>query len=123
MSGFGGVVGFLSAVYAVISPFLAVGLLALGYWGVAVLRRHGYRTAYAEAIVRAMGAGVMAAQGSGLNPFKDDGRSVVLKVGVRYLMDNVPDAAASLGITTPVQHAARVDAQLGVAAATALAGK
>lgn len=107
-----------SAAFHIIEPFAAIGLLALGYWAVAELQRHGYRATYGAAIVRAMGAGVLAAQDKGLDPF-GSGRSLVLRTGAAYLASHVGDAASGLGITTLADHAQRVEAQLGVVAAQA----
>lgn len=107
-----------SAVFHIIEPFAAIALLALGYWAVAELQRHGYRATYAAAIVRAMGAGVLAAQDRGLDPF-GTGRQIVLEKGAEYLSDHVGEAGAALGIESLADHAQRVKAQLGVVAAQA----
>lgn len=113
-----GVAVIFQTIYTILSPFLAIAVMALGYWGVAVLQRHGYQATYAAAIVRAMGAGVAAAQGKGLDPFVGEGRSLVLTVGANYLSNTVGDAAKALGIQ-PGDHLDRVEAQLGVVAAQA----
>lgn len=107
-----------SAVFHIIEPFAAIALLALGYWAVAELQRHGYRATYAAAIVRAMGAGFLAAQDKGLDPFVD-GRRIVLEKGAEYLSMHVGEAGAALGINSMADHAQRVEAQLGVVAAQA----
>jgi hypothetical protein len=56
---------FFVAFYQVIEPFLSMAVVAMGWLIVAELRAHGYKATYASAIVRAMGAGVMAAQDRG----------------------------------------------------------
>lgn len=103
----------------IIQPFVAMGLMALGWMLVSELRKHGYKATYAAAIVRAMGAGVLAAQDKGLDPFSMEGRRIVANAGARYILDTVPDAANSLGIVLPEDHGRRVVAQLGTVAATA----
>lgn len=111
--------GLFLAVFHIIEPFAAIGLLALGYWAVALLQRHGYQATYAAAIVRAMGAGVLAAQDKGLDPFSGAGRTMVLQTGAEYLREHVGESAAALGIESIADHAQRVSAQLGVVAAQA----
>lgn len=113
---------FFETLFRIIEPFLAMMLVAFGWMIVAELRRHGYRATYAAAIVRAMGAGVLAAQEKKLDPFSPEGRLVVAVEGARYITRTVPEAADALEIDAG-GHAARVTAQLGatVAQAEALA--
>jgi hypothetical protein len=110
---------FFVAFYQVIEPFLSMAVVAMGWLIVAELRAHGYKATYASAIVRAMGAGVMAAQDRGLDPFSRQGRILVAKVGAEYIESTVPQAADALDLHMR-DHAARVEAQLGVAAVQAV---
>lgn len=119
MSDMTGFAGFFYGIFEILSPFLALAIMALGYWAVAELKKRGYQVTYATAIVRAMGAGVMAAQDKGLDPFAGAGRSLVISVGTDYLRQHVGEAAEQLGINDLHLHAAKIDAQLGVVAAQA----
>lgn len=119
MEGLNGFSAVFLALFHVIEPFAALAIVALGYWAVAELQRHGYRATYAAAIVRAMGAGVLAAQDKGLDPFSGAGRQLVLQTGTAYLRQTVGESAAKLGIESGQDHAERVSAQLGVVAAEA----
>lgn len=111
-------ISVLPTLVSIANVILVPALLGAAWVGIDVLKRHGYQTTYAEAIVRAMGAGVMAAQDRGVNPFTGAGRGIVAAVGTKYLVDHVSDAAEGLGIE-PDQHAERVIAQLGVVKAQA----
>lgn len=113
MNGPDGVATIFVAFFHIIEPFVAMALVGLGYWAVAELQRHGYQTTYASAIVRAMGAGVMAAQDRGFDPFSPEGRQIVGKVGGEYLATRVGEAGEALGIESTADHATRVLAQLG----------
>lgn len=109
-----------SAVYAVLQPVLGIAVVALGGLVVAEMRKHGFKTTYATALVRAMGAGVMAAQTAGVDPFSKEGLRVVGKVGAEYLENTVPATSQALKIGVE-GHAERVVAQLGTVLATARA--
>ena len=107
-------------ILTILEPLL-VPVVTWAMWaGVAELRRHGWQTTYAEAIPRAMGAGVIAAQKQGLDPFSAAGRVVVAAEGTSYLSRFVGEQADKLGITDAT-HGERVLAQLGVAAGEAQA--
>jgi hypothetical protein len=80
------------------------------------LKKHGHQTAVASAIVRGMGAGFLAAQARGVDPFSPQGRALVATVGAEYMAKAVPDAMNALAIDS-VGAAERVHAELGVAAA------
>lgn len=121
MEGLNGFSAIFLALFHVIEPFAALAIVALGYWAVAELQRHGYRATYAAALVRAMGAGVLAAQDKGLDPFSGPGRQLVLQTGTAYLRQTVGESAEALGITTATEHQERIAAQLGVVAAQAQA--
>jgi hypothetical protein len=107
----------------IIQPFVAMGLIALGWMVVAELRKHGYKATYAAAIVRAMGTGVLAAQDAGVDPFSARGRRIVAETGAKYIQHTVPEAASALDLELE-DHGSRVVAQLGTVAATVeLGGK
>jgi hypothetical protein len=99
--------------------------LALAWRLLSIAEAHGYRTTYAAAVLKAVGAGQLVAQSQGLSVFDPAGRAVAVQAGAAYLMQTVPDAGAALGITSETDHAARVDTQIGLmaaqTAATALA--
>lgn len=98
---------------AVMQPFM-VPLAGMIGWGIiAAMKRHGYQTVYATAIMRGFGAGVAAAQAKGLDPFSPAGRSVVIAAGAQYMNENVGQAAAALGISSIEDHERRLSAQIG----------
>lgn len=104
----------LTAFYQIVQPLLGTLLLALIWWGISILRQHGYRTTYAEALARALGAGIMAAQDHNLDPFNGEGRKLAIQAGTGYLQATVGTAAKGLGIVAPEQHEDRLVAQMGV---------
>jgi hypothetical protein len=87
--------------------------LYLAWIVVAEMKKKGYQTTYAEALLRAVGAGQNAAQDAGKSIFTPEGRALAVRVGASYLKNTVPDASSALGITSEDQHAARVEAQIG----------
>jgi hypothetical protein len=95
--------------------------LALAWKLLALVQAYGYRTTYAAGVLKAVGAGQIAAQAHGLTLFDPAGRAIAVEAGAAYLMQKVPDAASALGITTPDEHAQRVDTQIGLLTASAAA--
>jgi hypothetical protein len=94
--------------------------LLLLYQGIAWLKKHGYKTTYADAVVKAVGAGQQAAAAAGTTIFTPEGRALALEVGTKYLISTVSPEAAKIGIDD-AGHAARVDSAIGVIAAQAAA--
>lgn len=84
------------------------------------LRKHGYRTALADAIVRAAGEGQIAATQAGLSLAGAAGRAVAVKAGVQYLKSTVPDALVHFCLDD-ADTAVRVQAQIGTQPAVAVA--
>lgn len=103
----------MDIVWQLVQPLLGTILLALIWWGISIMRQHGYRTTYAEALARALGSGIMAAQDHNLDPFNGEGRTLAVQAGIGYLQATVGTAAKGLGIITPEQHADRLLAQMG----------
>lgn len=108
----------------VLRPLIeTIGIPALfaALWkGISVLQQHGYRTAYAQALLRAAGAGQTAAAKAGLSVFAPEGRALAVQAGTAYLMATVGTAGKGLGIKTEGDHALRVEAQLGALELTAV---
>jgi len=93
-------------------------LLVMAWQAVALLKARGYRTTYAEALLRATGAAANAAQDAGTNLFTPAGRAVGMVAAVKYMENTVPEASAALGIDM-TGHAQRVSAQIGATVAEA----
>ena len=108
-------------IWTIIAPFALPGALYLAYQGIGIMQAKGYQTTYATALVRAAGAGAAAAQAKGLDPFTGAGLKLAANVGGTYLMQQVPVAAAGLGITDLATHATKVEAQLNTIAMQAQA--
>lgn len=100
-------------------PLAVPVLLFLAWQAVAALKRRGYQTTYAEALLRAVGAGADAAHSAGSSIFKPDGRAIAVAVAVHYLQTTVGTAAGALGIVGEAAHAKRIEAQIGVIAVQA----
>lgn len=106
----------LDLVWEVARSLLVPVIMGVGYFIIDELKKHGHQTAVASAIVRGMGAGFLAAQSRGVDPFSPEGRALVARAGAEYMAKAVPDAMNALAIDS-VGAAERVHAELGVAAA------
>lgn len=93
----------------------------LGTLAVNKLNLQGAQKTYADALVRAAGSGMQAAQERGLNPFSPEGRKVAYAYGVNYLKTTVNESAEKLGILGDAQHENRIAAQMATVSAAAVA--
>ena len=104
---------YLPIVIQLLSIVGVPGLLWLAWTAVAGLKMRGYRTAYAEALLRAVGAASAAADAAGTTLLTPNGRAVGLAAGVSYMQQTVGQIAApALGIKTDADHALRIDNQI-----------
>lgn len=95
-----------------VQPLAVPFFLYLAWDAVAALKRHGYQTAYAQALLRAVGAAANAARDSGRTLYDPAGRAIGIKAGADYLESTIHDTSAALGITMD-GHAERIDAEIG----------
>lgn len=98
-----------SALQIVAMPLLT----ALAWQGVALLRQHGYRTTYVEALTRALGTGEAAANARGTSMVRPDGRAIGFKAALDYMVQTVQPQATALGIDSDEAHLARLQGQFG----------
>lgn len=87
---------------------------------IALARKHGYKMTYANALLRAVGTGQLAATDAGETMFTPAGRAIAVRAGEQYLIKTVAPEALALGIGDD-DHAIRVDGQIGALAAAAAA--
>jgi len=95
--------------------------IALAWQGLQHWKSSSAGRTYAEALLRAVGAGQAAASAQGMSIFSPKGKEIAARAGAEYLMNTVPAAAAAKGITDIQQHVERVTAQIGALEAQAIA--
>ncbi len=98
--------------FGIVLPLAVPLALFLAWQLVTILRMRGYRTTYAEALLRAVGAGANAAKDAGTTIFAPQGRMIALNAAIDYMQATVPTASAKLGIAQG-DHAQRIDGQIG----------
>ena len=104
---------YLPVVLQLMSLVGVPGLLWLAWTAVVGLKMRGYHTAYAEALLRAVGAASAAAAAAGTTLLTPEGRAVGIAAGVSYMQQTVGQIAApALGIKTDADHALRIDNQI-----------
>ncbi len=115
------IANFMAPIWVIISPFAVPGFFWLAWMGVKELQRRGYSTTYANALIRAVGAGYQKSVDAGVNPMSPAGRAIVAAGGAAYLMAQLPAVISWLKMPES-EHAIKVDAQFGAMIAQAAAG-
>lgn len=111
---------FSAQLLAVLLPLAVPAFIAIAGAILAELKRRGHHTAYAEALVRAVGVAQIAATARGLSLFTPAGEAAGMSAALTYMGQTVPAAAAALGIDS-FGTEQRISAQIGVMAANGAA--
>lgn len=96
----------------VVAPLAVPVAVAIGWDVTNWMKQRGYRTAYADALLRAVGEGNNQARLKGYSLFEPEGRLIATNGGADYLIRTVSKAAQELGIDREGSRL-RVDAQIG----------